>query len=933
MKLLKNPAQKNFEFNSKFVFENNSAEKQESLSPQEWAKENLKKDTQERLAALGYSVAVMSAAKEANTQVDAKIGSVMAALTNNATVDLKNLAEKYLVNKSLPDPEMRKLYRTEMFATLLEQIKENRTKIQLTDDQLSEFLLHGMAAVYSFPKYEQTVYKSLYSASRMMKYDKNHSGVNVTEWTNGGSLMRYEKKMSQSNVTATFENGMMTLSSGEKVQITGCEILTGGAMAEYDPILLNKFEMGNVVFDGGKTRVLARVSNGCHGNLVAIKLGKSPKPKPTPPDPEIIHENNECLSAVVNGVGNKEQRIKLVESTRAEAEKFLTADKNMFDKLYGEEKKNGKRKKRKSAFKNLDDIANNAGLIKGGVLGWVDALGKTIVGAKTPREKFLKKTGLDGKTFKDAQGNEIDAIEELKNREALCQKMTKRFEKTGHFAGEMETLTQDIALTVLSSALTGGLALVATNIKTPFFKDLLRVGDLNVIYSGLMAMEDRSIAALANSDNPYEKFMNWQTDAQFQMIEAQQNLGRGGVVGNETLVKNAERNKQTISMLDDAFERYEGATEDKAKQVKKASFDTFGDRKKRKTYRENKRILKDPYEPDLEKTKAAEKMLGVLVTELNDDLKKGFDRKSEKIQNWEIIRFEKLGEGISGFKTIPLGAEKTGRGAIIPFFAQQQEVNGKAVWKFYKSNENVSSQAPNLTNAEEVNFENLPKKHKKRFDEFLTRIAAVKNLYNLATNAQQHAETKNDLTQLTNEQQLTFDTKKGRMETAEENVYRNSVLGFLHSFENWKDFKNSELLQFFESETHDSLQKFFVEGRINSFGNENFTQMIESPAFGKSLENIQKFFKNATFELGDEMDLTYREHEEKLETLSSKELMNNLTDCSESHAKIYYPDLVGQRNRYVPLIVPVDSIRALFKTPAAPPVFKTPAGAHNILSA
>ena len=94
MKLLKNPAQKNFEFNSKFVFENNSAEKQESLSPQEWAKENLKKDTQERLAALGYSVAVMSAAKEANTQVDAKIGSVMAALTNNATVDLKNLAEK-----------------------------------------------------------------------------------------------------------------------------------------------------------------------------------------------------------------------------------------------------------------------------------------------------------------------------------------------------------------------------------------------------------------------------------------------------------------------------------------------------------------------------------------------------------------------------------------------------------------------------------------------------------------------------------------------------------------------------------------------------------------------------------------------------------------------------------------------------------------------
>jgi hypothetical protein len=880
-------------------------------------------DTREALSRLGNSInqeVVMNIVNERADRMLKSLETKLASLTSPVPEGTwRAIAQEYLVAypDDLTERNQRTLYRTEMFATVQHHF-ENNPPANLTASDISEFFLAGMGAVYSYAHNRQTPSAALSDAREAIKYDLDTKAVDTTYWNtvSGGDIRNLAAEMN-SGVNASF-SGENLVVNGQTSKVLGFEALTGAAMADYNVKYLQNFQLRNLIVRDG-THVLACMNNGCNGNLVAIELetpitpvtpggttpgGTTPggtTPGTTPQEEPVCDPlSDNCINAVVNGVGNEKQRMMLVEVTRDEAEKFLEYDKTMFEALYGKEKKNGKRKKRESAVKHLNDIANNAGFIKGGVVGWLDALVKTIGGADTPTEKFYKQTGLDA-----------DDLEKMKEKGALCEKMLERFGE-GHFSGEIEMLKSDIALTVIASLLTGGIAVVATNIKTPFFKDLVKVGDLNVIYAGLMSMNDDALSAVVNSDNAYETFVAWRDKANDRMLETQRNLMRGETVSNETLTQNAERNKTTIQLLDEAFDRYEDVTEDKAKQVKKGSFDTFGDHNLKKEYREQKKILQHPDESDIEKTYAAEKMVDILVQELNEDIEKTIDSgKYTFDSDWYKVEFKGLGEGIWGLDKIPLGIKTLPSGTTVLTYSEQR-ADGSG-WDFYEVR-SVGGRipAPNQANRKRVMFDELPKKYRQNFDKLTVQFSGVKNLYTLATNAREYAETSSDLQRITNVQQQEVG------ETAKENVYQNSIMGFLDGFETWSEFEGSGILKIanFNTETLTRLKAFFA-GHKNAAWDENFRAMIDSDNFKVGMANLQTYLSKATFELGDESDLSHSSYKEKIEAedMSTSTLMSELMTCDCTHAKIYYPDLVGQQNQYVPIILPVSMIMSLFEAP------------------
>lgn len=243
------------------------------------AEEHLHEETRERLEYFDYETNYLAAATEANHEVDKKLGAcweAMKGLSEASTPeDYKRIAKEYLVSRAdvLPTAEMRKMYRTEMFGTLMDKLAKSGDELGISNEQISQLLLDGSASVYTYPEKEQSVTYSLQSASRMIHIDSDKSGINVTEWVEGGkSIMEYKDQMEASNVKASVDLDGNLVIDGQAYDIKGCEILTGAGMANYPKEYLSKFLFQNLIFDGNK--VMARVENGCKGNLATFVVDR-----------------------------------------------------------------------------------------------------------------------------------------------------------------------------------------------------------------------------------------------------------------------------------------------------------------------------------------------------------------------------------------------------------------------------------------------------------------------------------------------------------------------------------------------------------------------------------------------------------------------------------------------------------------------------------
>ncbi|MCF7846512.1 MAG: hypothetical protein K9M51_00295 [Candidatus Gracilibacteria bacterium] len=879
----------------------------------EWAQENLETDTRERLEALKYQAHKMHAAEVANASVDQKLPELMdklQALSSPADeATLRALAAEYLINKTLADPEEQKMYRTEMFATFLRKTNGGKSLSNLTPAEVSVFLRDGMAAVYSFAPGSQSVHNSLYAASRMMKYDLDSAGVNVREWTTeaGKSIMRYEAQMNASTQTGSVDaTGNLLVAGTVLGKIRGCEILTGAAMAEYPADLLTAFEFSNVVIEDN--RILARVSNGCHGNLAAIKLESVsvipvPDPEPEIVIPEVEPEcplDDECMALKALGVGTLEEKQATVKKMR---EELLGNDDELGKLGLTREALELVYKPSKRGTKSLEESLENfigGRTFEGGVIGWIEAAGKAIFGSK----KDLEKMGLS-----------MDAFETMKKKGTLYDRAYKNIEKMhgrGHFDQPLKLLGQDLFVSLFTSVVTMTPDVVLTNIKTPFFKKLHQLGDMDTL-----------VAQLAAGNETYTKRFLDMVNAMDQLEESELNLMRDPEALSETAdseyttEKNTALNDladdmaTTVERLEDHIDLYtEGARKEKHEGTRRSHRKALITEKSRDIKRASYRGLSELFEkkfdmrhalrtlktdlPDRKKVEALETIIREAVAEFNEDAPSGSDK----------LKFEGLGKRMTGFDRISLGKIKTRVREDGERKVYEQEIFAKMTangqWEFWISNEDIirQSKTPGASMAKYEKLESDGKSWNKldrKLQDRLTMLSAIKELHGLATDLDEVAQHKDNMQQRQNIAQQAPD------ESAEENVYESAVYGFLGSFQNYDAFEKSGMLKFFPKTGSEEIKKFYDAHRTEVA----LEALTENEQFQEELKTMADVLKS------DVPDL--------LESaLASDEIMEKLMDpnCHCEGEIFRYVDVTGRENHRIP--ISLGMIRSLFKMKEVP---------------
>lgn len=249
------------------------------------------KDAQERMADLErrisegkktreWAVSMLSSVKDkVGQEFDKFKGDFETMIQEGIDPEEAKKLAKYTVGNiaGITESEGGKIYRTEMTDRIEDYLAATLDAEKITAEQASSILEAGMAAL----SYRNgSIKQSLYDAMRMVEYGATkEKGMLIGP----DKRKRIEDQMA-GGVDLEPKAGKITI-GGKEYQITKAEILTGAAMTEIHPQLLDKFIFQNAVIINGQ--VWARMKNGCEGNLVIIDIGEPEVPPTEVPPTEV----------------------------------------------------------------------------------------------------------------------------------------------------------------------------------------------------------------------------------------------------------------------------------------------------------------------------------------------------------------------------------------------------------------------------------------------------------------------------------------------------------------------------------------------------------------------------------------------------------------------------------------------------------------------